>query len=373
MDISTPYVKINIDKVETNIKNMMGKLNEQGINHRPHIKPHKNIDLAKLQLNNGACGITCATLYEVKVMAENGISDILLAFPIVGKENLSILKNLLKKHDFTFTTIVDSEKGVKDLSILGESLNVSINVLVDIDSGAHREGIQLEELIFFAHYIYQLPNVRLKGLFTYNGQIYGKSKSEMSKSAYKEAQILKTGKQRLEDEGYKVDTLSAGSTVSSLYPAQLKGITESRAGNYIFYDMNAIHSEIATMNNCALTIIAQVISLPYPGHATIDAGSKAMTSDDPLKGNEYGKIINKENIKIIKLNEEHGFLTYDTNKVNLSVGDRVEIIPNHACVVPNLHESVFIFRNEEFVERLITHARGRLYTLEDLKEVQKSE
>ncbi|MFZ4451426.1 alanine racemase [Salibacterium aidingense] len=362
MQIATPYIKINLDQMEKNIDNMVSQLNKFGISHRPHIKPHKSIDFADLQIEKGAEGISCATLYEVEIMARAGIKDILLAYPIIGKAKLDYLKDILKDSSFQFTTIVESEKGAEDLSKLGEALQVPICVLLDIDGGGHREGVQPgQDVQRFASYLQTLPGLNLKGLFTYNGDIYGKEKEDMKVSARTEAQLLLKEKERLENNGIFIGTLSAGSTISSHLSEELDGITESRAGNYIFYDMNAVHSGVVTTDECALTIISQVVSIPYWGHATMDAGSKTMTTDDPLRGKQYGKVINRPGINIVKLNEEHGFLKYNPEETSLQIGDTLEIIPNHACVVPNLHHEIFGIRNGNLERRYQINARGRHY------------
>mgnify|MGYP001952908949 CR=1 FL=1 len=354
-------MKIDFTQVKQNIQSMVHSLSEYNISHRPHVKPHKNVELAKLQIESGAIGITCATLTELEVMAKGGIENILLAMPLVGEDQWNRLLDILRHYNFTFITLVDSEIGLKGLSQIGEKLNQPINVLVDIDSGGHREGIQREETVEFVKKVISNKWLHFKGLFTYYGHIYAYPINQHPEKAKEEATILLEQKQKLEAEGITVEILSGGSTVSSIYPNELSGITESRAGNFIFYDMNAVHLGIADISQCALRIVAKIISIPIKGKATIDAGSKAMTTDQPIKGNEYGYVVNNPELMIVKLNEEHGFVEYDPEKVDVKIGDIVEIIPNHACVVPNLYNQVFLFEDNRLVRSINVDARGRNY------------
>lgn len=143
----TPYVKINLNKVKANIQFMINQLRKYDIDHRPHIKPHKNIELAKLQLDMGAIGVTCASLSEMEVMVKGGIKNILLAMPLIGDEHWEKLYNVLHSHDVEFITIVDSKLGIEGLAKVGERLERPLHILVDVDSGGHREGIQSEDVL----------------------------------------------------------------------------------------------------------------------------------------------------------------------------------------------------------------------------------
>lgn len=361
MNITTPYVKIDLNQVEKNIKDMINGLKGSGIAHRPHIKPHKSIDLAKLQIELGAKGITCAKLSEAEVMAEAGIDDILLAFPVIGKENLERVTKLADR--VKLTCIIDSLLGAESLSKAGEALGQKIDVLIEIDGGIHRGGVQPgEAVLHFANKIKALPGLKVNGLFTYMGQIYGEtSKEGIQRAAASEAEILQSAKKLLEEHDFQLPVLSGGSTPSSIHHEQLSGITESRAGNYIFYDMNAVHLGVIPLERCALRIRSQVVSVPLPGYASIDAGSKTLTSDGSLKDETFGYVVDRPGVKIVKLNEEHGFLRYDPNEDQLEVGDQIEIIPNHSCVILNLNHRIYGFRGESLEKELTVEARGMNY------------
>jgi len=359
--LTTPYVYIDLDKVEKNIKNMTERLANAGIAHRPHIKTHKSIELAKKQIEMGSVGITVAKLAEAEVMNEAGINDIFIAYPIVGEQNLLRLKALCSSSQIR--TIVDSYTIASGISSVGESLNKKIEVLIEIDGGSHRGGVQPgEATLDFAKSIADLPGIKIVGLFVYSGQVYGeKDHSGIKKKSQEEAEILINTQQLLNQNGFDIQITSGGSTPSSFFASDLEGITESRAGNYIFCDMNAVHLGVADMNECALKICSTVVSTPLPGYATIDAGSKTITSDLSVKGDTYGTIYGKEGVKLVKLNEEHGYLRFDPSVYQFKVGDVVEIIPNHSCVVPNLNDKIYAFRNGTFEREIRIDARGANY------------
>lgn len=358
---STPYVCVDLNKVEKNIQSMQIRLDEVGIEHWPHIKTHKSIELAKKQLEFGASGITCAKLSEAEVMADAGIQPILIAYPIVGKDKLQRLGELAQK--IHLRTIVDSKVVAEGISSTGESIGKQIEVLIDVDGGNHRGGVQPGKAVLdFAQEIVNLPGIRIVGVFTYAGQIYDFStEEEIKKATRQEAKILLDAQELLREHGIEVSVTSGGSTLSSYYADELRGITQSRAGNYIFGDMNAVNVGVYTVEECALKVCSTVVSIPLPGYATIDAGSKTLTSDLSHKGNNHGYILNKPGLELVKLNEEHGYLRYDPERYSLKVGDIVEIIPNHSCVIPNLNDSIYTFRDDQYVGSLTISARGKNY------------
>lgn len=358
--LTTPYVALDMDIMEKNITTMTSGLARQGIRHWPHIKTHKSLRLAKLEQALGASGITCAKLSEAEVMAEGGITAILLAYPIIGDDKCQRYAELARK--ITMRTIVDSLPGAQGLSRAAMRNDLAFDVDIAIDYGAHREGIQPEELLDFACEVAALPGLRVTGVFTYAGTIYQyHTEEDIRLAARKEAELLIKSRDLLNDNGFEITTLSGGSTLSSWYADELKGITESRAGNFIFGDMNAINGGIYTADNCALTICATVVSIPLPGYATIDAGTKSLTSDLSAKANSYGLIQEYPDIELVKLNEEHGYLRYDPDKYSLTIGEQLHIIPNHCCVVANLVDEIYAFRNGEHTETITVDARGKSF------------
>ncbi|QGN38115.1 alanine racemase [Klebsiella oxytoca] len=358
--LTTPYVALDMDIMEKNIIAMTSGLSRNNIQHWPHIKTHKSVRLAKLEQELGASGITCAKLAEAEVMAAGGITSILLAYPLIGDDKCQRYAELARQ--INMRTIVDSLTGAQGLSRAAVRNSLTFDIDIAIDYGAHREGIQPDELLDFARAVAALPGLRVSGVFTYAGTIYQyREEPDIRRAAREEAALLINSRDILNAYGFDIKVLSGGSTLSSFYADELKGITESRAGNFIFGDMNAINGGIYTAENCALTICATVVSIPLPGYATVDAGTKSLTSDLSATPGSYGLIQEYPEVALVKLNEEHGYLRYDPEKVSLTIGEQLHIIPNHCCVVANLVDEIYAFRNGILSETITIDARGKSY------------
>ncbi|WP_047151846.1 alanine racemase [Aneurinibacillus tyrosinisolvens] len=356
--LSTPVVIVDLDIVEKNISKMAEKVKKAGIKHRPHIKTHKSVYFAKMQQRAGISGITCAKLGEAEIMAEAGFNDILIAFPIVGEDKLERFYQLAKK--INVRTCIDSIDVAQSLSNIGAKLNKPIQVYIEVDGGIHRCGRQPgEDTLQFANLIKNLPGIKIIGLLTYAGQIYSKGTfDEIAKMAEEEAKTIKQTADILRNAGFSIQAVSAGSSISSKFVENMEGVTEVRAGNYIFNDVSQLSTGMVTIDECALRVIATVVSTPSPGKAIIDAGSKTLTTDTTHFGNGFGYIIEHPGVEIFKLNEEHGFLRFDPS-VQLHIGQRLTIIPNHACVIPNLCDELIGVRGGEIIQSIPVDARGK--------------
>ncbi|MEB3100950.1 D-TA family PLP-dependent enzyme [Ferviditalea candida] len=356
--IPSPSVIVDLNIVDKNIQNMSEIAKKAGIKHRPHIKTHKSVYFANKQKQAGAVGITCAKLGEAEVMAEAGFDDILVAFPIIGEEKLERLYQLAQK--IKVSTCIDSIEVAQGISEVGLKLGQPIPVYIEVEGGNLRCGRQPgEDTVNFAQQVKRLQGVEIIGILTYAGQIYNeKNIDDIRRVAKEEADNLKNTVELLRESGIFVREISAGSSISSKFASELKGVTEIRAGNYIFHDVSQLSTGMASIDECALRVIATVVSTPSPGRAIIDAGSKTLTTDTAQFRKGYGYIIEYPEIEIYKLNEEHGFLRFDPS-IQLSVGQRLTIIPNHACVVANLTDEYIGVRGDQIVEVIPVEARGK--------------
>jgi D-serine deaminase-like pyridoxal phosphate-dependent protein len=356
--LSTPAVIVDLDIVERNISEMADLVKKAGIKHRPHIKTHKSVYFAQKQQEAGAVGITCAKIGEAEVMAEAGIDDILIAFPIIGEDKLERLYHLAQK--VKLTCCVDSVEAAKALSDVGIRLSKKLPVYIEVDGGIQRCGRQPgADTLEFAQSINGFPGIEIIGILSYAGQIYGENVRErIEEIAAEEASTIYMTAELLQESGIPIQELSGGSSISSKFPDQLKGLTEVRAGNYIFHDRAQLSTGMVTVEQCALRIIVTVVSASAPGRAIIDAGSKTLTTDLVTFGNGYGYIIEQPEVEIYKLNEEHGYLRFDPS-IQLRVGQRLTIIPNHSCVISNLCDEVIGVRGDKIIKAILIDARGK--------------
>ena len=355
--IPTPGVVVELDQVEKNLKEMEQLNRSYGIHVRPHIKPHKSVYFSNLQLEYGAKGITCAKLSEAETMVDYGITDILIAFPLIGSDKMERLGKLIKRA--SIITIVNSIEGAQQLSELGEVSEEQIRVLIEVDGGLKRGGVDpYEPTLKYAKEIRNQKGIKICGLMYYGGLIYAQKTLEGYESETKREhdEIIGTA-ELLKQNGFQMDILSGGNSYSARCCKYLEGITEVRCGNYIFNDVSTIGTGFATENECALRAVSTIVGKIDETHAIIDAGSKTLTTDLSAHRSGYGYVVGRPDIKITKLNEEHGFLESE-QPLNLKIGDKIAIIPNHACVLPNLTDAIYGIRNGR-IERIIPiEARG---------------
>ena len=361
-EIDTPAIIVYKDKLMKNILDMQSFCNQNNISLRPMIKTHKMPQIAKLQVDNGAIGITCAKISEAQVMVKEGIRDIFIAYEIINEEKIKALIDLSKRANLSVA--VDSKYGVDMLSKHFSMEGISINVLIEINSGLNRCGLDdLEEIYILADHITKQPNLRLKGLFTHAGHAYGATDyRKVEEIGAYEGEFLVEIKNHLKEKGISVEILSSGSTPTAKISGKVKGISEIRPGNYVFYDAIQVALDIVDIDRCALSVIATVVSKPTSDRAIIDAGSKTLALDKGAHGvsnvNGFGLVKNIKGITIERLSEEHGILKLEGEGKNINIGDKIEIIPNHACTVINLFDYINIVEENVISEKYQVHARG---------------
>ncbi len=343
--LDTPVVTIDLDVVEANIARLQKYLNEHGIKNRPHIKTHKIPALAHKQLTAGAVGIACQKIGEADVMAAAGIRDILLPYNILGPAKLERLMGLARQVRLSVTA--DSEHVIRGLSEAARPAGLDLTVLVECDTGFQRVGVQSPEVALdLARLIGRMPGLVFGGLMTYpNSETAGK--------------FFSRALELFRDAGVPVPEVSGGGTPVMWQAHTVPGLTEHRAGTYIYNDRSVVRSGAATWEQCAMRIWATVVSRPTPGRAILDAGSKTLTSD-LLGFEDYGHVVEYPAARLHALSEEHGHLDVSECPRKPEMGDRVSIIPNHTCVVSNLHDTVTAVRGDAVEGEWAVAARGKV-------------
>jgi D-serine deaminase-like pyridoxal phosphate-dependent protein len=345
-DLETPVPVIDIDVVERNLRRWQERCDKAGFANRPHIKTHKLKALALAQLELGARGITVQKLGEAEVMAEAGITDMLLTFNVVGRHKLERLADLMRRTGIK--VVADNTAVLEGLSHAAQAAGRDLTVLVECDTGAHRNGVQSPAAAAdLGKAIDSTPGLRFGGLMTLpkdNGR------QPMASFLYEARSLLARS-------GLDPVTISTGGTPDMWKDEGLAHITEYRAGTYIYNGRAHVACGAAKEEDCALHVLSTVVSVPNGDRAMIDAGSKSLTSD--LFGMEgYGEVGSLHHARIYSMSEEHGFL--DISKLNdkPKVGDLVQINPNHVCPVTNLFDKVVIVRGSEVLGAVKVDARG---------------
>ena len=359
--VDTPALLIDLDIVRRNLQQMQKNADNFGVALRPHIKTHKIPELAHLQMRLGAAGITVAKVSEAEVMAQGGIKDIFIANQVVSENKLNRLADLKKKVDISVG--LDSPVAAEKLSAIFAASGLTMEYLIEINSGLNRCGVLPgRDAVELYRAIHALPALRFKGIFTHAGQVYGAgSVAEVMEISRHESKIMFETAEALEEAGTLVQIISIGSTPTMKVWQGYEGINEIRPGNYIFHDAIQLSLGVATLEECALSIVASVISRPARQRAVIDGGSKAFSSDRGARGKEmssgFGIVLGKK-ATLVRLSEEHGIISLDPDE-HLEIGDRVRIIPNHACAAVNLFDRAYGISNGEIVEEFNIAARGK--------------
>lgn len=347
-DIETPAVLIDLDKVEANLARAQAIADRAGLKLRPHIKTHKLPRFARRQVELGAVGITVQKLGEAEVMADAGLTDLLLTFNIIGPQKRARLKAL---HDrVTIRTVADSADCVAGLAETFTDSSRPLGVFVECDTGMGRCGVQSPEAaLTLAQKITAAPGLAFAGLMTYPAAGKFRQASDW----------LTRARGLLEAEGIAVPDVTTGGTPDIAHAGEWGAATEYRPGTYIYMDRSLVAAGTAGYDDCALTVLATVVSRPTDGRAIIDAGSKALTSD--LLGLEgYGYVLGYPEARIVGLSEEHGTLDVSACATKPGIGDTIRIIPNHACPVSNLFDQVHLIKGDDLVETVTVAARGRV-------------
>jgi len=353
----TPFVAVDLDVMERNIERMGKLAAEAGVKLRPHAKTHKSPHIAQLQLNAGARGVTTAKLGEAEVMAEAGIRDILIAFPLVGRTKLARFAKLLEKAEAMVG--LDDYKVAKGLNDVGEALKRRIAVYVDVDTGLHRMGRDPIASVDPIAEIAKLPYIEVRSLMSHTGHAYGLDDKEQVKAiAVEDATLMNKTKELLEARGVYVPEISVGATATARFIKDIPYATEMRPGMYVFNDRFVMDAGGATEAECALRIVATVVGKPDRSRIIIDAGSKTLALDMFRHGG-HGRIVGHDNLVLKSLSEEHGRIEVVSGDTSLEIGDTVQIIPNHVCPVVNLADQLFGFRGGRLDTVIPVLGRGK--------------
>jgi len=344
--LDTPAVTILLDTMEANIARVQRHLDQHGIANRPHIKTHKIPAIAKLQIAAGAVGITCQKLGEVEAFVDAGVrDDILLTFNIIGEAKTERLIALTRRVG-RLAVVLDNEVVARGLSAAGVRHDTEVRFLIECDTGFGRNGVQTPEAALdLAHLAMRLPRMRFEGLMTFPNK------------APDTADFFGRALQLFKDAGIPVPVVSGGGTPALASVGDFPMVTEHRAGTYVYNDVMMVASDAASWDDCAMRVRATVISRPTPERAVLDAGSKVLTSDRYYVRN-HGRILEYPEAVISSLSEEHAIVDLSGCRERPSVGDVVNVIPNHCCVVSNMVDEVYGVRGEQVEVVWPVGARG---------------
>jgi D-serine deaminase-like pyridoxal phosphate-dependent protein len=359
-EIDTPALLFDLDVVERNVREMAAVAAGAGVALRPHTKTHKSPELAAMQRDAGSRGITVAKLGEAEVMVDAGFDDVLIAYPLWGEAKLARLRGLLERASIRVS--LDSVEVAEGIGRVGAELGRQVPVLVEVDTGLRRLGREPgEPTIELVTGIAKVRGVDVVGLLTHAGHAYrSTSDAELRATAEREALALVGTAEACRRAGVDIREISVGSTPTARVAARVDGVTEIRPGTYVFNDVQQMRLGVATEADCGARVLVTVVARPSAERFVIDGGSKAFSSDGtdgpPFPGR--GVVVGRPGLRLDVFSEEHGVGHVEGDE-DVSIGDRLEVIPLHVCSCVNLFDTAVGIRRGRVDHEIPIAARGR--------------
>ncbi|MFL5577266.1 MAG: alanine racemase [Gemmatimonadaceae bacterium] len=363
--LETPVPIVDLDRLALNLDRMAAYAALHGLALRPHVKTHKAPRVAAEQMRLGAVGLTCATPRELEVMSDVA-RDLLLAYPPVGAGKVDRLLSL--PNALRLTVALDSEDAARELSMAAEAAARRVAVYVELDVGMRRVGVAgAAEAVALARVVAELPWLRYAGVAFYPGHVRSPV-ADQGVALRALGDELGETLAALERAGLRPPVVSGGSTPTAWRMHEVPGVTEVRPGTYVYNDRATALLDACDWDDCALTVLATVVSTAVPDQAVIDAGSKAL-GREPLPAapngavgadhEGFGALLDRPEVVVQAMSEEHGILDLSRTAWRPAVGDPVRVVPNHVCVAVHLHEVVYGVRNDTVETSWPVEARGR--------------
>ena len=359
-ELDTPALIVDLDVMERNLSAMAEYCRRHNLHLRPHTKTHKIPELARKQIESGAHGITVAKISEAEVMIEAGLTDLLIAYPIVGPIKAQRLASIAERTSVTVS--LDSEEAARGISAAMAERGTTVGILVELDVGFGRCGLADEARVLkLAQTVASLPGLDFRGLMFFPGH-FGVLPEERSVLRQQVNEYLDRCLDTFERAGLAVRVVSGGSTPSRYESDRFHGVNEVRPGTYIFNDRNTVGVSAASLADCALSVLVTVVSTSVTDHAVIDGGSKTFSSDryQAEDGRGFGLIKEDHAAEIERFSEEHGHINRSRSNRRYSVGERLMVIPNHVCSTVNLHDEIYGVRGEQVETVWRVAARGKV-------------
>ncbi len=358
-DLATPALLLDLDKLDANLARMAERCRALGVRLRPHVKTHKCVEIARRQRDLGAAGLTVSTLEEAEAFEAAGFQDLTWALP-VPLSRLAEARTLAAR--VTVRLLVDTAEAIAAL----EAASFPFHVLLEVDCGYGRSGVdpQAPETLDLARRLARSRRLRFAGILTHSGHAYrARTRAELAAVAEQERRTMADFAARLREDGMDVPEVSVGSTPAMAAAETLAGVTEARPGNYAFHDGMQVGLGACAVGDCALTVLATVVSSPAGSdHSVVDAGALALSKDPGLPWTEppsMGAIYDdyaggrlRVDLRLVSLSLEHGVVSGRAR-----LGERLRILPNHSCLTAACFDRYHLVRGEEVVGQWPIHRR----------------
>jgi len=358
-NLTTPFFVVDRAIARRNAERMRSKAERNGVILRPHVKTHKTVEGARMQLGAMYGPITVSTIAEAEDFADHGFEDITYAVPIAPSK-LDRCAALGGRVD-RLNLLVDNADSIDAMERFARSTGATFDVFLKVDCGYHRAGVEPSdpEAVRLARMLDESDMIRCRGLLTHAGHSYhARSREEIAPIAEAEQQCLTRFAERLREEGIDVLCRSIGST-PTMNVAESIDADEIRPGNYLFHDVFQVTIGSCTLDDCAAWVAATIVGVYADRReAIVDCGSLGLSKDvgathvDPDPG--FGVVTDLAGVRLRcrlgSLSQEHGILSFESKEEIPPVGTMVRIIPNHSCLTAALHETFLVVEGDEVVD-----------------------
>ncbi|MFQ5912685.1 MAG: DSD1 family PLP-dependent enzyme [Nitrospinota bacterium] len=358
-DLDTPCLLLDLDTLEKNVEYMAGYVAERGVALRPHVKTHKSPVFARKQMAAGAIGVCCQKVGEAEVMVAGGIEDILVSNEVVGRAKIARLAGLARHA--RIAVVVDNLENVEALGQAARDAGVTLDVLIEVDIGQSRCGVPPgEPAVALGKKVVQTQGLALRGLQGYHGALQHCSGFAERKRQYQVALVdLKRTKELFDSSGLPTEVISGGGTGTYRFDVESGLMTEIQPGSYVVMDRHyrSIGGPVGEAYEdfeCALFVLATVMSIPGEARVVTDAGLKVLSTDSGMPA-----VVGLEGAEYQAAGDEHGKILLAPEGPQLRLGDKVRLLPSHCDTTINLHDTYYGVRAERVEVIWPVAARGR--------------
>ncbi|WP_308797740.1 alanine racemase [Agromyces silvae] len=345
--LPTPALLVERTVLERNITRMALVAERAEVALRPHWKTTKCLEVARMQRDAGAIGFTCATALEAETLVGAGHTDVFWAFPPIGRDRV---ETAVRLNEVARVIVgLDSFGAASELARVAHERGVVVPVRIEVDTGLGRTGTEPGAVADLAERIAGMPGIAVEGVFTHEGQLarLGAAPEERSTAGRRVGAVLVEAADAVRARGIAVASVSVGSTPGASSAPMVPGVNEMRPGTYVYGDDNQLWLQVIDEADCALSVLARVVSVERGQTLIVDAGLKAMSGDGSARGDGRFGSLPASPATLSAAHEEHGFLI---DAGALQLGELVRIRPNHACGTVNMHSVVWVVEDERVVD-----------------------
>jgi D-serine deaminase-like pyridoxal phosphate-dependent protein len=346
-EIETPALLVDLSAMESNLLCMANFFANRKCRVRPHFKNHKVLAFAFKQLDSGAVGITCATLREAEILADHGITDILIANEIVGTDKLEKLAGLLRRA--SVVVAVDNEKVLGEMALVQKQLDAKFEIVIDVNIGLNRCGVPPGEPAVALARSAISAGINVRGIMGYDGHFQAQPPGRERDGAVLEAsRTLLDSAALIAEAGIPMSIVSTGGTGTYSISGSCEGITDIQAGSYLLMDTR--YKDLGAPFHRSLTVLSTVISMRDSQHAVIDCGLKEMSGERGLPA-----LKDQPCAKLTALHAEHALIEIDPHSSSQigsepTVGKKIEVWVQYSDATVNLHSRMYGVRNGQIEE-----------------------